>query len=41
MEKVPNISYEEQRKIEKKLITPMGEESDNESDKEDGNIPDP
>jgi hypothetical protein len=31
---VQNISYEKQRGIQKKLLTPMGEESENESEAE-------
>lgn len=35
VEKIQNQSYEEQLKIEKKLVSPKGEESENESDIED------
>ena len=33
-QRVTNISYEKQRGIQKKLLTPMGEESENESEAE-------
>jgi hypothetical protein len=33
-EKIQNTSYEKQRGIQKKLLTPMGEESENESEAE-------
>jgi hypothetical protein len=33
-ERVQNLSFEKQRAIQKKLLTPMGEESENESEAE-------